>query len=99
MEIMEKPKSKIRNIYGYAICLVAIITFLFNANSLVRAVIDLQDPLYSVRYHSNEPSLASYENYKMDVLSSGKVDGTSAKSGYAPDDQTLQRMYDAAKND
>jgi len=93
---MEKEKfHRIQMIYGYAVCLVAVITFLITVTSLVYATIDLSDPLNAYRsYNKTEPSLASYENYKMDVLKSPEKE-----MAYMPDEATLRSMYDAAKND
>ena len=87
-------------IYGYAVCLVTVITFLISIAALVGAIFDLSDPLHASNFAFREgPSLASFENYKMDVLKSPpKGDGGSAPA-YVPDDQTLHAMYDAAKND
>ena len=85
-------------IYGYSVCLVAVITSLIVITSLVNAMIDLNDPLHSGWNPQGSPSLASFENYKMDVLRSApKGDGTSAS--FLPSDQTLQIMYAAAKAD
>ena len=95
---MEKPQ-KMAQIYGYLVCLVAVITFLICATSLVNAVIDLSDPLVAAWKFSGEPSLASYENYKTDILSSSKKEGETSKAAYVPDEKTIHSMYEAAKND
>ena len=87
---MEK-KHRIAQIYGYAICLITVITFLISVTNLVNAIIDLGDPLYAGRSH---PNLASFENFKMDALKS-----TQKEPAYVPDDQTLRAMYEAAKAD
>lgn len=85
-------------IYGYTVCLVAVITFLIAVTSLVNAMIDLRDPLHSGWSQPGSPSLASFENYKMDVLKAlprNENNGTA----YIPNDQILRTMYDAAKSD
>ena len=43
--------------------------------------------------------MASFENYKLDVLKSFQKGDDTNKSNYAPDDQTLHVMYEAAKAD
>lgn len=93
---MEKEKTqKIQMIYGYAVCLVAVITCLITITSLVYASIDLSDPLNAYRsYNKTEASLASFENYKMDILKSPEKE-----QAYVPDEDTLKSMYEAAKND
>lgn len=90
---MEK-KSKAPMIYGYAVCLVAVITFIICIAGLVNAVMNLDDPLHAERNFNKSPSLASFENYKMDILTSSEKEQT-----FTPDDQTLQTMYEAAKSD
>lgn len=91
---MEK-KSKAPIIYGYAVCIIAVITFIISTASLVNAILDMGDPLHaSSWYGSNQPSLASFENYKMDILKSPETE-----LQYVPDDTTLHSMYEAAKND
>jgi hypothetical protein len=94
-ETMEK-QNKIIQLYGYAVCLVAVITFPISVTALVGTFFDLSDPLHSQRFYGG-PSLASFENYKMDVLKSQKEG--KQESTYMPDDQTLRAMYEAAKTD
>jgi hypothetical protein len=89
---MEK-KSKTPLVYGYAVCLVAVITFLITVAGVIFAVIDLGDPLYASNSY-NKASIASFENYKMDILKS-KADEES----WSPDDETLRAMYESEKND
>lgn len=89
---MEK-QSKAPMIYGYAVCLVTVITFIICIAGLVNAVMDLSDPLHAERDYNKAPSLASFENYKMDLLTSEK------EFVNIPDDKTLLVMYEAAKSD
>ncbi len=88
---MEK-QSKAPMIYGYAVCLVTVITFIICIAGLVNAVMDLSDPLHAERDYNKAPSLASFENYKMDLLTSEK------EFVNIPDDKTLLAMYEAAKS-
>lgn len=81
---MEK-KSKIPQIYGYAVCLVAIITFLISLAAIINSVMDAKDPFYSF---GDDPKLSSYENFKAETLNSGNKD-----EAYIPDEATLQTMY------
>ena len=89
---MEK-KSKAPLVYGYAVCIVAVITFLISIAGIIFAVMDLGDPLYAGRNY-NKVSLASFENYKMDMLKS-----PDEKQAWVPDDDTLKVMYEAEKDD
>ena len=93
---MEKEKSqKIQMIYGYAVCIVAVITFLISVTSVVYSLIDLTDPINAHRtYGKDAPSLASYDNYKIDIIKS-----LDPKHDVDLDDTTLKSMYESAKSD
>jgi hypothetical protein len=93
---MEKGKSTIiQMIYGYAICLVAVITFLIAITSLVQAVMDLTDPIHAYRSYGRDlPNLSSFENYKLGVMKS-----TDTEQFSHFDDETLKLMYNADKAD
>jgi hypothetical protein len=97
-EPMEKPQ-KMPQIYGYLVCLVAVITVLISASTLVYAILDLDDPIHAGFNPGGAPSLASFDNYKMDILRSVPKDAEGGKSSYLPDDQTLRATYEAAKSD
>ena len=85
-------KTLIAQIYGYAICLTAVITFLVSLGSLLNAVIDMSDPLYA--WGRSEKDLASYENFKVDAMQS-----IQKEAAYIPDDNALHEMYEAAKTE
>ncbi|GIW52793.1 MAG: hypothetical protein KatS3mg081_2148 [Gemmatimonadales bacterium] len=61
---MEKP-HRIAQLYGYAVCLVPVITFIISAASLVGATFDLSDPLHASGFGvgPREPSLAAFDNF------------------------------------
>lgn len=82
---MEK-KSKVPQIYGYAVCLVAIITFLISFTAIINSIIDARDPLYS---GGTDQRLSSFENFKVETLKSGNNQTT-----YTPDEATLKKMYE-----
>lgn len=88
-------------VYGYIVCLVAVITFIICLANIIPAIIDLGDPLHSgpVWNTQNAPSLASYENYKMDILKSTIKEKAETAQSFIPDDQTLRVMYESAKED
>ena len=95
---MEKSRKVGAQIYGYAVCLVAVITFLISVTTLVNAIIDLGDPLHTYQ-PPGSPSLASFEIYKMDMLKSTRSGDAESKASYIPDDETLHAMFEAAKDD
>jgi hypothetical protein len=96
---MEKSSKIVAQVYGYAICLVAVITFLIATFALITAIIDLSDPLHSGWTPQGAPSIASYENYKLDVMKSYQNTSGTNKESILPDETSLKSMYDAAKND
>ena len=93
---MEKEKvTRIQMIYGYAVCLVTVITFLICVTSMVYSLMDLTDPINAHKtYGRDVPSLASYENYKIDIIKSLDKEQSAELT-----DATLMSMYDAAKKD
>ncbi len=96
---MGKPKRVGAQIYGYTVCVVAVITFLISTGNFVNSVMDLQGPIHAGYTREGEPSLASFENYKMDILRSMPRGNEAAGASYIPDDNTLREMYEAARND
>ncbi len=96
---MEKSGKVGAQIYGYTVCVVAVIAFLISVTTLVNAIIDLPDPIHGGILFPQGPSLASFDNYKMDILKSLQKGDESSKTSYVPDDQTLHAMYEAARND
>lgn len=94
---MEKT-HRVAQIYGYLVCLVAVITFLICTAQLVNSLIDLSDPIHAGLTPESAPSLASYENYKMDILKSTSKTGETSTAAYVPDEQTLHVMYQAARD-
>jgi len=75
---MEQTKI-VSQIYGYAVCLVAVITFLISSTSLINSVIDFSDPIHSGYGSSN---LVSYEIYKTETLKSTNVDPAKSQAVY-----------------
>lgn len=97
---MEKP-HRMAQIYGYTVCLVAVITFIICISLIIPSIMDLSDPLHAGGpfEFAATPSLASYDNYKMDILKSAKPEDQKTGINYIPDDKTLRSMYEAAKAD
>jgi hypothetical protein len=99
---MEESKTKpnrMPQVYGYLVCLVTVITFLICVTTLVNSITDLGDPLHAGYTPQGSPSLASFNNYKMDILRSQPESKDTTKTTFTPDDLTLREMYEAAKAD
>jgi len=97
---MEKP-HRMAQIYGYIVCLVSVITFIICLANIISSIIDLGDPMHSGSIYNmqNSPSLASFENYKMDILKSKDKESAENTQAYMPDDQTIHAMYEAARSE
>ena len=97
---MEKP-HRVAQVYGYTVCLVAVIAFIICIANLVPSIMDLGDPLHAGNqfFQAGTPSLASFDNYKMDILKSSSKEGQQAAPEYVPNDETLMKMYQAARED
>jgi hypothetical protein len=68
-------------------------------STLISAILDLGDPLHAGWTPSGTPSLASFDNYRADILKSAPKETEAGKTAYVFDEQTLRAMYEAAKND
>ncbi|HYN07356.1 MAG TPA: hypothetical protein VES67_08205 [Vicinamibacterales bacterium] len=92
--------SKVAQFYGYSVCLVAVITLLVSTGSLAGALLEWGDPLHAGDVGGYPlRSLASFETYKMDILNPPYGGPQSTPPRYTPDDDTLRRMYEAARAD
>lgn len=94
---MEGKKLDFGQIYGYAVCLVAVLTFLFAAAHLVGAMLDIRE-LPLTESYINGPSLVSVGAYKLDLLSRmGIEEGGETVASFFPSDSTLQQMFGAER--
>ncbi len=105
---MEKQNRIVGQIYGYFVCLAAVILVLTSARAVVGALVDLGDPRNATDL--TESSLESLEKYRMKTLGSlagrREGDGTDARPRgakiepaplYVPDEKALRAMYEAEK--
>lgn len=93
-------KARIGQIYGYLVCLIAVVTFLVSLNSMVGAAIDLSDPQYSSRSYA-DPRLASFEVYRLEMQhrrASAPVEA-GAQTPEPADTAALRAAFEAARAD
>ncbi len=101
---MEKSHV-VAKLYGYVVCLVAVIVLLVSVGSLVKAWYDLKDPMHVRSFELMGPmssaDLASFESYKISRLQAPGYAPTekTATPAYTPSDDELHKAYDAAKED
>ena len=98
-----KRSNKIAQMYGYAVCFVSVVTFLFATKGIIDACFDLSAPLRADRYLSGM-NLTSFEAYKRDRVERRDrgAPGTVAESQAQPrtwTDEELRRMYEEERED
>jgi hypothetical protein len=95
---MERP-GWVAQLYGYIICLVALVTIIFTLPRFIDNVFRLSDPLQSDAGY--EPALSSFEAYKATYARSrGPVPREEgAAAGAPPTDAELRKGYDALRAD
>jgi len=94
---LEKSSKVVGQIYGYFICLTAIILFLTSVQSIVGSLVDLGNPRYAADLAGS--SLESFEKYKMNVLNSlyaAKDKDNEKHTGSADGDPPAERARFAA---
>lgn len=91
---MDRSRFDVGALYGYAVCLLAIATFLVASAELVEGVLDLREPPYTTTYRDG-PSLVTLESYRLDLLDRvAPRDSAFAAAAQLPTDSTLQSMYE-----
>jgi hypothetical protein len=85
--------------YGYLVCLVTVITFLFSSYFLVKSIIDLNDPdMFGYNSH-----LQSFEVYKQQItencINKENTHPSVTTLSCVPADSVLMKMYLTEKND
>jgi len=92
-------RVRIAQIYGYLVCLIAVVTFLISLNSAVGAAIDLADPVHSASYRG-DPRLASFDVYRVEMAQRGAIPAPAgAPEAARPDSAQLRAAYEAARED
>ncbi len=105
---MEKANRLIPLMYGYIVCLIAIIVTLISVSSIINSIFSLQDPIRSssAPYYGPTANLSSYEAYKVDILT-GRAQPMVGPVGvkedpaktYTPSDSELKTAYETARAD
>jgi hypothetical protein len=99
-ELMERPASRIAQLYGYTVCLIAVIVFLVSVRSVAQDFITLANPLQP-EYGYGMQSLDSFEAYKAtyDEPNDGYVNenGSSPREKPKPSEAELMTRYEALR--
>jgi len=92
--------SRIKEVYGYAVCLIALVTLLFSAGAIVRSLIDLSNPIYAVG--GGGPALSSFEAYAATYRERAGAFGEPSGTLAPPDTasvETLRVRWEALRSD
>jgi hypothetical protein len=91
--------NRIAQIYGYAVCLVAIITILISITQIVNAAFNLSSPLRAEGYGRGGP-LTSYTAYRREQLQRSsaperaRAGVTVRDSAGVPSDAEIRQMFE-----
>jgi hypothetical protein len=93
---MERP-NRVAQLYGYAVCLIAVIVILMSANSFVENAFTLSNPLRARQQFGMEPAVSSFEAYRASLGRFGPSSpGTPSPP---PPDSVLRARYEALRSD
>jgi hypothetical protein len=100
---MERPE-RVPQLYGYTVCLVAIVVMLASVSTIVEQSFAISDPLTSTSSFgwAGEPSLTSFEAYKAtrDMTFPGMAnDNREAAQRAEPTESELRTRYEALRTD
>jgi hypothetical protein len=95
---MQTP-SRVAQLYGYAVCLIALIIVLFTVPSLIENLFHLRDPLQAE--NESEPALSSFDAYKAtyERSRSSFPREEAAAPRPVPSDAELRKAYEALRVD
>jgi hypothetical protein len=98
---MERP-NRVAQLYGYAVCLIAVVVFLASANSFVENLFTAANPLRGgADRFGIQPSVTSFEAYRATVSRDPRMNGPAASGaqiGSLPD-STLRARYEVLRAD
>lgn len=92
--------SKVPQIYGYTVCVIAVVTFLICATVIVNNAFDLANPIQAG--FGMESSLTSFEAYQATYQKDQRAGLVTAAAEPRPDtlsEATLRVRYEAARAD
>ena len=106
---MDRMNSRIAQLYGYAVCFIAVVAMLFAVRQVIDAAFDLSDPIRAEGggFGRMGGPLTSFEVYKRSVrrqmaipMYSGPMPVGAASSSAPADtisDAEMRRLYDAER--
>ena len=95
--------SRVQQLYGYAVCLIAIVTLLVSINGLVNAAFERADPLRAGNRYGVEGSLTSFEAFRATQRPEAGPGAPQAQPAAAapdaPSEAELRARYEALRAD
>ena len=91
---MEAKPNRVPQIYGYTVCVIAVVTFLICASIVVNNAFDLANPLQA----GFGATLSSFEAYQADQRPSVQAQGAQARVD-TTSETTLRKRYEALRAD
>jgi hypothetical protein len=98
---MERP-SRVAQLYGYSVCLIAVVVFLVSTNSFVENAFSLSAPLQARESEFGagfEPSVSSFEAYRATAGRSRMSAGPGAERADSVSETTMRARYEALRAD
>lgn len=99
---MDRP-NRVAQLYGYAVCLIAVVVFLVNANSLVESAFTLANPLRGGGDRFGmQPVVSSFEAYRATVSRENRFNappGAGPAAATPLPDSLLRARYEALRAD
>jgi len=93
---MQHP-NRIAEIYGYLVCLIAVISFIITTGALIQALIDAGHPFQSKEVAYQTSTLVSFDNYILEKRQRTGMD--TVQKAMVNDTLTMRKMYEAERND
>jgi hypothetical protein len=94
---VEGRKLDVGLLYGYSVCLVTVIVFLFVAARMTNGILDMRELPYTESY-IHGPSLVSLGSYRLDLVRRIGIEGCGgAAASVLPTDSDLARMFEAER--
>jgi len=95
-----EPTQRVPQLYGYCVCLIAVVTFLFALANVVTQIFTVADPLSSAdTLVSGGRSLRSFQAYKDTYATQYTALPDNQKAPTKPGDDVLRREYAAVRAD
>jgi hypothetical protein len=98
---VERP-NRIPQLYGYTVCLIAVVTSLLTVPNIVDSIFKLSNPLQTESLFGSDPALSSFEEYRATYRRAQESPFPSVEATpppQAPTEAELRQQYEALRNE